>query len=223
MEVVASPFRHVCIDNFLPGHYSAIAAWHFPRPASQDWKMPTNSHTQGKAVLTGTKYEKFDPQVRVVFDYLANEPMLRKLSGMFGIKGLMPDPYYSEGGYHRIGRGGFLDIHADFSHSDITGLERRLNIIIYLNSDWKDEWGGHLKLYDTNLQPSASYLPIFNRAVIFETSDTSYHGHPEPLTCPEGVFRKSMALYYYTLPRPERKKRAAYFPTDPNFIHKPTT
>ncbi len=216
------PFRHVCIDGFLEPRYAKTALESFPPEDSSVWKTPENVHTHAKSVLRGLKYEQFGWSVRPIFDYLASAITLTRLADMFSIAGLMPDPYYSEGGYHRIGRGGFLDIHADFSHSDITGLERRLNLIIYLNEGWQPEWGGELKLYAKDLTPMASYEPLFNRAVIFETGATSYHGHPKPLDCPEGEYRKSIALYYYTLPRPERVRRRAFFPTDPTFEHRPT-
>lgn len=214
------PFRHICIDNFLEREQIKLAHDYFPEPESEVWKTPENKHTKGKSVLRGDKYLQFAPEVRPVFDYLNSSLLLERLRYFFGIDGLVGDPYFAESGFHRIGSGGFLDIHADFSHHDFTGLERRLNLILYLNKDWQTHnWGGELKLYDEELRWRAAFEPIYNRAVIFETSETSYHGHPEPLTCPEDEFRKSIAMYYYTLPRPERKKKLAYFPTDPSFAY----
>ena len=215
-----SPFPHVCIDDFLSPEQASVAHRCFPEPNSDVWKTPENAHTHAKSVIQGLKYAQFAPEVRPVFDYLNSAVTLKRLHDLFGIDGLMGDPYFVEGGYHRIGRGGFLDIHADFSHHDITGLERRLNVILYLNPGWQHEWGGELRLYDRDLKPQASFEPVYNRAVVFETSETSYHGHPEPLACPEGEYRKSIAMYYYTIPRPWRTRRLAYFPTDPNFQYR---
>ena len=134
---------------------------------------------------------------------------LRQLSG---IDRLMSDPYYIEGGYHMVGNGGRLGIHADFSHHSYTALERRLNLLLYLNPKWKAEWGGALRLYDQALNPSPPIWPVMNRCVIFATSETSYHGHPEPMRLPAGVMRRSLALYYYSAPRPERSPHRAIFP-----------
>jgi len=210
------PFPHVVIDDFLPPSMAECALDFFPPDGSRVWKTPENPHTKSKSVM-GVK--DFAPEVRHVFEYLNSAQVLMELEELFGIKGLVPDPYFVEAGYHRIGRGGFLDIHADFSHHDHTGLERRLNLILYLNKDWKEEYRGNLKLYGGDLRPLVEIMPIFNRAVIFETGETSYHGHPEPLNCPDGEYRKSIAIYYYTIPRPWRKKRPAFFPTDPEFVH----
>ena len=103
------------------------------------------------------------------------------------------------------------------------GLERRLNLIYFLNEGWKPEYGGELKLFDeSGLTPVASFAPIANRCVIFETSETSFHGHPEPMKLPRGVRRKSIALYYYALPRPERKRHRIIFAEDREFEHKVT-
>jgi hypothetical protein len=208
------------LEDFLPSALAAAALKYFPPEGAACWKTPENAHTVGKSVLKGVKYEQFHPLARPVFEHLNAAPMLLRLADMFGIRGLLPDPYFTEGGFHRTGRGGFLDIHADFSHHDGTGLERRLNLILYLNEGWRELWGGKLELFDTDLRSVVSITPLYNRAVIFETSDTSYHGHPERLRCPEGVYRKSIALYYYTLPRPERKRRLAFFPTDPTFQYR---
>lgn len=134
-----------------------------------------------------------------------------------GIKGLTSDPYFSEGGFHRIASGGFLNIHADFSHSDKLNLERRLNILFYLNDNWEDSYQGDLGLYDKKLNKIVSIKPYANRLVIFSTSDSSFHGHPEPLLCPDDIYRKSIALYYYTAPTGSRKKSRILFPTDPKF------
>lgn len=208
------PFPYLVMDSFLPNELAERAWQHFP---NDGWKTTENQHTVSKSVLRGTIAPK---EARPVFEHLSSIQTLARLSVWFSIKGLLPDPYFAEAGFHRIGRGGFLDIHADFSHHDITGLERRLNLILYLNKDWKEEYGGNLKLYDQDLKPQVEIMPVFNRAVIFETSDISYHGHPDPLNCPDGEFRKSIALYYYTLPRPERVRKSCFFPTDPKFIHR---
>ena len=129
----------------------------------------------------------------------ANQPrFLMWLEGVAGEKNLLPDPYLFGGGLHRVQRGGSLGMHLDFNYHGV-GLYRRLNLLLYLN-DWHDEWGGHL-----SLAGKKKIAPERNTMVIFTTDDKSWHGHPEPLECPEGVFRDSIALYYYSTIKPTRK------------------
>jgi hypothetical protein len=135
---------------------------------------------------------------------LSDPRWIDALSDLTGIEGLIPE--FIGGGLHRIERGGLLGIHADFNVSPETGRYRRLNCLVYLNRDWKDEYGGHLELWKSKDQdsPSVSISPTFNRTVVFVTSDTSFHGHPHPLTCPPERSRLSFAFYYYTdAPPPE--------------------
>jgi Rps23 Pro-64 3,4-dihydroxylase Tpa1-like proline 4-hydroxylase len=133
---------------------------------------------------------------RWVFHELNSGSFLEFLHRLTGIL-LLPDPYFQEGGYHLVGNGGRLAPHADFSHHYL-GMERRVNLLLYLNDGWKDEYGGHLELYDEKIRLVVKIAPIFNRCVIFNTSKTSFHGHPHPMTLPDGVWRRSLAMYYYT-------------------------
>jgi hypothetical protein len=104
---------------------------------------------------------------------------------------------------HRIRRGGFLDVLADFNRHDRLRLDRRLNLLLYLNRDWDDAWGGQLELWDEAMTRAVHRIsPRFNRVVVFSTTDRSFHGHPGPLSCPPERARTSLALYYYTNGRP---------------------
>ena len=119
---------------------------------------------------------------------------------MTGIQDLISDPYFRGGGLHNISRGGKLGVHIDFNKHQKYNLDRRLNLLLYLNKDWEEEFGGHIELWDSGMkQCIKKILPIFNRMVIFNTTETSFHGHPEPLNCPADRSRKSLALYYYTI------------------------
>jgi Rps23 Pro-64 3,4-dihydroxylase Tpa1-like proline 4-hydroxylase len=92
-----------------------------------------------------------------------------------------------------------LKVHVDFNRHARTGLYRRINALLYLNEDWDENYAGHLELWDRSMERRGQRVaPLFNRLVVFNTTDRSWHGHPEPLACPEGRSRKSMALYYYT-------------------------
>ncbi|RMG84682.1 MAG: 2OG-Fe(II) oxygenase [Bacteroidetes bacterium] len=127
------------------------------------------------------------------------------LQNLTGIKEtLIPDPYFEGGGFHQIKPGGFLKVHVDFHKHKLMGLDRRINVLVYLNEDWKEEYGGHFELWETDMSKCALKIaPLFNRMAIFSTTDYSWHGHPDPLTCPPDRSRKSLALYYYTNGRPD--------------------
>jgi len=155
-----------------------------------------------------TKYEKkyqmnkdinLQPVTRALIHNLNSEPFLSFLENLTGIEGLIPDPYLEGAGLHKIPRGGKLGVHVDFNGHNKMNVYRRLNVLIYLNKDWKEEYGGYFELWDEK-QGSCQkkLLPLFNRMAIFSTTSTSFHGHPEPLTCPEDRNRISLALYYYT-------------------------
>ena len=125
---------------------------------------------------------------RQLFHFFNSRPMLEFLEGLTTIQGLLPDPYFVGGGYHETGRGGKLGIHADFRVNEQLHLDRRVNVIIYLNESWP-EWGGHLELWDRDMTVKCKEIaPVFNRCVVFNTDATSYHGHPEPLQHPKGYF-----------------------------------
>jgi hypothetical protein len=122
------------------------------------------------------------------------------LEKVTGITGLKHDPLLEGGGLHQCGNGGFLNVHADFTcHPHKLNWRRRVNVLVYLNENWKTEFGGNLELWSTDMSScKRSIEPYLNRAVIFKTDETSFHGFPDPITCPPDVFRKSIALYYFT-------------------------
>jgi hypothetical protein len=209
----AKPFPHIVLDDLLDGRGL------FPPNNAPFWKTTENRFTRNKSVTKakGHKWELFDEKQKRFFSELASGPFIKFLEDLTGIEGLVFDPHFVEGGFHRVGNGGYLGIHADFSHHPHLGLERRVNLLLYLNESWDDSWGGHLKLYDQELNPVVSVSPVMNRCIIFSTSDVSYHGHPEPMNLPKDAYRKSLALYYYALPRVERDKKRIVFPQDPKF------
>lgn len=193
----AEPFPHAIIDNFLPEEMAEGLLAHFP----VDPKLHDKVYQKG---IGGTHKRQISPYdgdayVRSAFAFFNSAAMLQFLEGITNIQGLIADPYFTGGGFHEIRTGGLLGIHADFRVNESLQLFRRVNVIIYLNKDWQDSYGGHLELWDKEMQHKvSSVLPIFNRCVIFNTDEDSYHGHPDALTTPDGVFRRSLALYYYT-------------------------
>lgn len=196
----AEPFPHIVIDNFLPEWILEEILEEFPKPKSIDWQKFENSAEKKLASRSEIQMGK---QTRLLLYQLNSSIFINFLEHLAGIKGLIADPHFVGGGLHQIERGGFLKMHVDFNKHSILKLDRRLNLLLYLNKNWQEEYGGHLELWDSNMtRCEKKILPIFNRCVIFSTTDFSYHGHPEPLTCPEGETRKSLALYYYSNGRP---------------------
>lgn len=136
---------------------------------------------------------------------------VRFLELLTGINDLITDPHYSGGGAHLLLPGGKLDLHVDYNYGKNTKLDRRLNVLLYLNKDWKKEWNGNLELWDKDVTECyKSVPPEFNRMVVFSTNEGSVHGVPDVVKCPEGQSRKSLALYYYTNGRPLSEVTAAH-------------
>jgi len=203
----AKPFPNIYIDGFFDENFLSKVAAEFP-DLSAGKNASYNSPTEIKMASKGE--ERFGSAALQLAHYLNSEPFLEFLQQLTGIEEtLLPDPYYEGGGYHEIKPGGFLKIHADFNKHKLTGLDRRINVLVYLNKDWDESYGGHFELWDENMKNcGVSILPLFNRMAIFSTTSTSYHGHPDPLTCPADRSRRSFALYYYTNGRPAAEAKA---------------
>jgi Rps23 Pro-64 3,4-dihydroxylase Tpa1-like proline 4-hydroxylase len=191
----AAPFPHAVFQLNEPLIY--LCAKSFPDLNQIADRKFDNQHEK-KLVTNGES--KLSKDAKDLIHYLNSEPFLLWLSELTGIQHLMPDPYLIGGGYHEIKRGGKLGIHVDFDKHGFWGADRVLNVLIYLNEDWQDEWGGHLKLYDESLNEVVRVSPSLGTMAIFSTSNKSWHGHPEPLQCPQDRSRKSIALYYYAAP-----------------------
>ncbi len=197
----AEPFAHTVIDNLLPAEVADSVLGEFPSPDSIEWI----NHDNAKELKLACEDEtKIAPFTRHLLAQLNSSTFMNFLESLTGITGLIPDPHFRGGGLHQIKKGGYLKIHADFNHYKRLNLDRRINLLLYFNKDWKEEYGGHLQLWDRDMtQCQKKVLPILNRCVIFSTTDFTNHGHPDPLTCPEGWTRKSLALYYYSNGRPQ--------------------
>jgi len=190
-----TPYHYTCVDNFLP---SAILERVREEALAQGDKEA--QHASGNERLkTSFNPDRLPTYSRAVFHALNSRPFIQFLEQMSGISGLIPDPYFLGGGIHRTNTTGFLSIHADFNHHAIMNLERRLNLLIYLNPDWKEEYGGSFEVWTNNMESKvASFAPVMNRMCCFSTGSDTMHGNPEPVNHPDGDPRLSIALYYYT-------------------------
>ncbi len=200
----AQPYPHIVLDGIFPESLlRSVAA-----------EIHTSDETIEKSFYGSFQKHRISnisalgPTSRRFIDELNAAPFLRFLEAVTGIDSLIPDPHLEGGGIHQIGPGGFLKVHTDFNWHRSLKLHRRINILVYLNENWQDDWNGHLELWDEKVSScGARIAPVFNRMVIFSTTDESYHGHPDPLTCPAEVRRNSVALYYYSAERPASETR----------------
>ncbi|MEM9679042.1 MAG: 2OG-Fe(II) oxygenase [Bacteroidota bacterium] len=198
-----SPFPNIYIDNFFNEAMLDQVLEEFP---DMQKKPDLKFDTPNEKKLASSGENRFGDTTKSFLHYLNSEPFLKFLSDLTGIDKLIPDPYFEGAGCHQIMTGGMLKVHADFNKNRFLGLDRRLNLLIYLNKDWKEEYGGHFELWDKEMSKcEKKILPLFNRMAMFSTTTYSYHGHPTPLSCPPDRSRKSIALYYYTNGRPDHE------------------
>ncbi len=192
------PFTHFVADEFLPPDVIRAINEQWPPEADTGWHHERRDYARKSAMMFP---RRLPPAAQAVAEAMYSQEILDQLSFLIGHL-LQPDPWFTDGplmprvggGLHEIGRGGMLGIHTDFDGHP-TGLTRCANLLIYLNEDWQEQWGGALELHGdgciTEIHVHAG------KAVLFETNGESWHGHPHPLTCPESRSRRSLALYYY--------------------------
>jgi Rps23 Pro-64 3,4-dihydroxylase Tpa1-like proline 4-hydroxylase len=198
--VTADPFPHIALENFLRPEVLDAVLRDFPSPESQPWVAMVDKD-QKKFATNITA--RLAPSIRQVLFFLNSREIINFLERLTGIEGLIPDPHFAGGGLHELRPGGFLKVHADFNWHRQMRVDRRINLLIYLNKDWEPEYAGNLELWDTEMTHKVKeYAPIYNRCVIFNTTDNSFHGNPVPVNCPPNRSRRSLAFYYYTNGRP---------------------
>jgi len=202
----AQPFRHVVIDDFLPEDMAQAVLDAFPEPERmEDF---TRQHYENKIAMRPDNAD-FPEAIETALNAMMSGKFVTFLEVLTGIDGLVTDPHFSGAGLHQVMDGGKLGVHVDYNFNKHLRCYRRLNVLIYLNRAWKDEYGGHLELWDPKVEHCMHRIaPVFNRMVAFETSDHSWHGHPDPLRLPEGMTRKSIALYYHCADRGEQALEA---------------
>lgn len=193
----ASPFPHIVIDDFIDPDLLRKVIAEFPSREGVgffDRDQERFKYQFHPNICDG-------PTTKQLFAELNGQAFLTFLEHLTGITGLISDPYFAGGGLHETRRGGHLGVHADFNVHKRMKLVRRINVLIYLNEDWSEDFGGKLELWDRSMKAcEVSVSPMFGRCVIFNTDLDSYHGHPDPLQCPDDRTRRSIATYYYTSP-----------------------
>ncbi len=196
--ISAQPFPHIAIDNFLPEQEVNQLLQEFPTTALKKGWIHYRHFNENKHGLNAT--EQIPTSILGFIQFMHTQPVIEFLEKLTGIENLLPDISLEGAGIHLSERGGYLNMHADFStHPRFNHLQRRLNILLYLNKNWKDEYRGDLEFWSADMKRCEKKIaPLFNRLIVFNTTEISFHGFPEPLLCPENETRKSIALYYYT-------------------------
>lgn len=205
----AAPYPHAALDGLLaPDVLERLVAEHHAVP-DDTW---TNYLHLNERKYANKRPDTWGPTLQAVADELAGPAFVAFLERLTGIDGLLADPALDGGGLHRSLRGGFLNVHADFTaHHDDPTLHRRVNLLLYLNPGWEEAWGGALELWSPGMERCVTAIPpLGGRVVVFTTTETSFHGHPEPLACPADVARRSLALYYFTADRDVRVRATTY-------------
>lgn len=202
----AKPFRHLVYDNFFYREKAELILQQYPAVSQGKWDGTTYIHQKNKFALR--RFEK-GSVLADVFNELNSTAFIDFLKQLSGIEDIVGDEKLFGGGLHQSVTGAFLDVHVDFNYNPENKYHRRLNVLVYMNKDWKEEYEGHLQLWDMERKEMIQKIaPLFNRMVMFETNERSFHGHPVPLNTPKGISRKSLAVYFYTATRPDREVAA---------------
>lgn len=211
MHRAGQPFPHFVWEQAISRELVASINQEWPSADDTRWYVEKAGYVRKAALMFP---QRLPPAAQELATLYYGPQTLSVLSDLMGIE-LLPDPWFLEGqhsprvggGLHEIGPGGLLGIHTDFD-AHPTGLTRAVNLLIYLNEDWQDEWGGELELHGATI---AKIAPRAGTAIMFETNGASWHGHPHPLACPPDRSRRSLALYYYRQPTgPHQRKTTVY-------------
>ena len=214
----ADPFPHIVIDELIGSDFLRALMPGFPD--TQGRRFFDRDQERFKYQIAPNEID--DAGLRGLLVELNSPAFIAFLEALTGLQGLVGDPDYLGGGLHETRAGGHLSVHADFNLHPHMQLERRLNLLLYLNDDWPAEWGGDLELWDRAMTTCrVRVAPLIGRAVVFNTDADSYHGHPEPLACPPDRARRSIATYYYTTPRAASAARTTRFQVRPGTTDQP--
>ena len=203
------PFPHISLDGFLKNAAANKAMQAFPAVKDEGWIHYVHVNEKKHGL---NKMELLPAYIQEVIQVLNSKECVAFVSELTGIQNLVADKTLEGGGLHQSQRNGYLNIHADFTvHPHKRHLRRRVNLLVYLNEDWEESYNGHLELWSRDMKKCVQKIsPLFNRCVIFNTDEDSYHGLPEPILCPEDMTRKSIALYYFTEEKNPVKRSTNY-------------
>lgn len=205
----AEPFPHLVLDDVLDDELYRKALAEFPPIGAPGWM---NYVHVNETKFGNTRPETWGSTLQQVARALTAPAFLQFLERLTCIDGLLADRTLDGGGLHQTMDGGHLNVHADFTaHHTVPGWRRRVNVLLYLNEAWDAAWGGALELWSPDMSRAVTTIaPVGNRMLVFTTDEQSFHGHPDPLTCPADITRQSLALYYFTADGPFNVRATVY-------------
>ncbi len=193
----AEPYPHIALDGLADPALLLQGLAEFPSVEDARWFACPEKEGELRYKQAMWDLRKMPDTLAQIIMEMNAGPFVEFLEQLTGIMPLVSDPHLYGGGLHQISPGGSLGVHADHNINPRVSLYRRVSVIVYLNQNWKDEYGGKLEMWSSDMKhPVDSIIPVFGRMVIFSNSETSFHGHPDPLMCPKGMTRKSLATYY---------------------------
>jgi len=206
----SKPYPHIIIKNFFDKDFLNLVLEEFPDLSKKQSSI--NYENKNEIKFANNDRKQFKKNTKKLFEYLNSTQFLNFLQKISSIKErILPDRSLSGGGLHEIKRGGVLKVHTDFNKHPTKNLDRRINVLIYLNKKWKKNYGGELELWNKDMKKCVKkILPTFNTMVIFSTNDFTNHGHPKYLNCPKTTSRKSIATYYFSRGRPQNEVVTIY-------------
>ena len=206
----SKPYPHIIIKNFFDKDFLNLVLEEFPDLSKKQSSI--NYENKNEIKFANNDRKHFKKNTKKLFEYLNSTQFLNFLQKISSIKErILPDRSLSGGGLHEIKRGGVLKVHTDFNKHPTKNLDRRINVLIYLNKKWKKNYGGELELWNKDMKKCVKkILPTFNTMVIFSTNDFTNHGHPRYLNCPKNISRKSVATYYFSKGRPNNEIATVY-------------
>lgn len=213
-----SPFEHVVIDNFFSDDLAEEIANEFPSHEDSAWTVAYDNPVEKKKACS--HWDKFPPSIYKAMFLVCGNDFVDLLKIITGNNKIIADVGLHGGGMHSHNNGGKLNIHKDYSLHPKVPYMRNYNLIVYMTPNWNPSWGGGLELWshddETNMPRECTTLVEnkFNRAVLFNTTQNSWHGLPEALRCPANSSRRSLAAYYLSdiEENAETRKRALYAP-----------
>jgi Rps23 Pro-64 3,4-dihydroxylase Tpa1-like proline 4-hydroxylase len=220
--VSAEPFPHTTMQDVFNQEILKEIAKEFPTPEQMAGRF--GGEIQG-GKFTESDSSKFGPVTQAFVAACNSGPFLNALTKLTGIEHLLADPYLAGGGQHQTARGGRLKVHSDFNVHPFLNLTRQLNMIVYLNDAWDPSWGGALELWNEDMTEAVVTIPpALGQVAIFTCSDTSFHGLPDPIECPDHTYRRSIAFYYFTADGETPEPRSTLWKERPgeDFLTKPS-
>lgn len=212
----AKPFPHIVIDNFLRDDVADESNSVFPQEPTDKWHR---YHNPLEVKYAYNDLSALTTPLPAIFESMGTDYFVSFLQRITQIADLEFDPFLHGAGLHMMPRNGRLHLHLDYEKHPLTSKQRRLNIILFLSKDWDPKWEGGTELWDDELKTKKNVPLKFNRAVIFRTNDTSWHGVPEKITCPPDVWRKSLA-YYYVSPLVAKPRSDKFGAGEDGYRHK---